>query len=103
MGVGRSPTEALTLPLPGWHSLRDLLAFILRSAKRLAILVIGGALVVIGAVMLVTPGPGIVLIVAGLAVLATEFVWAEVMLDRAKEHASNARDSVRSRLGRGRP
>ena len=53
-----------------WHSLRDLVTFILRSSKRIAVLVIGLALVVGGLAMLVLPGPGIVVVILGLAVAA---------------------------------
>jgi uncharacterized protein (TIGR02611 family) len=91
------------VPIRGWHSFRELLAFILRSAKRVVILVVGVALLAVGLVMMVTPGPGILLIVAGLAVLATEFAWAEAMLDRAKQSATKAKDSVWSRVRRRRP
>src|SRR5262245_8016978 len=72
------------------HSLGTLTRFIWRSSKRAAIFVVGVALLVVGFIMFVTPGPGIVLVVAGLAVLATEFAWAEHLLDRAKEKASQA-------------
>ncbi len=41
--------------------------------KRVAIIVVSLVLIVAGIVMLVTPGPGLVTIVAGLAVLGTEF------------------------------
>jgi len=34
--------------------------------------------------MLITPGPGVVAILAGLAILASEWAWAERALDRAK-------------------
>jgi uncharacterized protein (TIGR02611 family) len=76
------------------HTPRQWLAFIFRSGKRIAVLVVGIALLAAGVAMLVLPGPGIVVIIAGLAVLATEFVWAEKMLDRAKEHASTAKDAA---------
>jgi uncharacterized protein (TIGR02611 family) len=72
------------------HSLETLTRFIWRSSKRAAVFVVGVALLVVGLVMFVTPGPGIVLVVAGLAVLATEFAWAEHLLDTAKEKASQA-------------
>lgn len=74
------------------HSLRELLTFIFRSAKRIAVLVLGVALVAAGLAMLVLPGPGIVVVILGLAVLATEFVWAERMLDVAKTQATRAKD-----------
>ena len=72
------------------HSPRDWLRFILRSTKRIVVLALGLVLVAGGVVLLVLPGPGLLLIVAGLAVLATEFAWAEVMLDKAKRQASKA-------------
>jgi uncharacterized protein (TIGR02611 family) len=73
---------------------RDVVRFVLRSGKRIAVAVVGAALVVAGLVMMVTPGPGLLVIIAGLAVLATEFAWAERMLDKAKEKATGARDAV---------
>jgi len=41
--------------------------------------------------MMVTPGPGIVGIVLGLAILATEYDWAESWLAKAREKAHQAR------------
>ena len=48
--------------------------------------------------MLVLPGPGMVVIIAGLAILATEYVWAERMLAAAKA----ARSRPRTRCSRRR-
>lgn len=56
---------------------------------------VGGTLVVAGIVFLILPGPGIPLIVAGLAVLATEFVWAEVVLRRIKEKAKDVSEKTK--------
>ncbi|MGH9136302.1 MAG: PGPGW domain-containing protein [Acidimicrobiales bacterium] len=81
---------------------RDVLKFLLRSTKRVVILVIGAALVVGGAAMLVLPGPGLLVIIAGLAVLATEFAWAAVLLDRAKEKAAQAGQAAKRRFARKR-
>ena len=53
-------------------------------ARRIAIAVIGGTVVLVGVVMLVTPGPGLVVIPTGLAILALEFAWARVWLNRIK-------------------
>lgn len=72
------------------HSLGTLTRFIWRSSKRAAVFTVGVALLVVGFIMFVTPGPGIVLVVGGLAVLATEFAWAEHLLDKAKDKASQA-------------
>lgn len=76
---------------------REVFRFIGRSSKRIGVTLLGLLLLAAGAVMMVTPGPGIVAIIAGLAVLATEYTWAEVMLDRVKEKARRAGDAVRRR------
>jgi uncharacterized protein (TIGR02611 family) len=47
----------------------------------------GFVLLVGGAIMLVTPGPGWLAIAGGLAVLASEFRWAERLLNRLKHGA----------------
>ena len=52
----------------------------LRIVRRIAALVVGGAVVLIGVVMFFTPGPAILVIPAGLAILATEFAWARKVL-----------------------
>lgn len=84
----------VTGTVPGMHSLSTLLRFIWRSSRRAAVFVVGVALLGVGLVMFVTPGPGIVLVVAGLAILATEFAWAEHLLDKAKESAAKAGQSA---------
>jgi len=68
----------------------------LRHARRLVIAVIGGTILLLGIIMLVTPGPGIVTILAGLAVLATEFIWARHILHKAREHADGAHEGIKS-------
>jgi uncharacterized protein (TIGR02611 family) len=90
------------MPRSSLHSPREVLSFILRTGKRAAVFVVGIVLLAGGLVMMVTPGPGLLLIIAGLAVLATEFAWAEAMLDRAKEQAGKAKDSVAGRFRRRR-
>lgn len=56
-----------------------------RLAKRLVIFVIGMTVVLAGIAMIVLPGPAIVVIPLGLAILGTEFVWAQRLLKRVKE------------------
>jgi uncharacterized protein (TIGR02611 family) len=83
-----------------WHSPRELFGVIVRSTKRIVVFVVGVALVLAGLAMFVLPGPGILVVILGLAVLATEFVWAERVLDRAKEQASKAKDRASSTFRR---
>ncbi len=53
-------------------------------ARRIVIAVIGGTVVLAGVIMLVAPGPGLIVIPLGLAILALEFAWAKVWLERLK-------------------
>jgi len=80
-----------------WFPFGVVLRFIARSGKRIAVTVTGFVLLLAGIVMMVTPGPGILLIIAGLAVLATEYVWAERMLNLAKQKAVQAKDTITRR------
>src|SRR4051812_1267259 len=67
------------------------------GVKTVVIAVLGGLLTLAGIALLVLPGPGFVLIAAGLAVLATRFEWARKPLDQAKEKAADGVDQVRRR------
>ena len=87
-----------------WFPFRETIRFIGRNSKRVAVTIVGFALVVAGLVMLVLPGPGLLVIIAGLAVLATEYVWAERMLNLARRKAAQAKDKVlRKRADPGEP
>ena len=68
--------------------------FIGRNSKRVGITIAGVLLLIAGAAMLVLPGPGLLVIIAGLAVLATEYVWAQRLLRIAREKAEQAKDAV---------
>jgi hypothetical protein len=52
--------------------------------RRAIIAVIGFTILLIGAAMIVFPGPAIVFIPLGLGILATEFVWARRWLAKAR-------------------
>jgi uncharacterized protein (TIGR02611 family) len=73
--------------------------FVRRSGKRIAVTVAGGSLVIVGVALLVLPGPGLLVIILGLGILATEYVWAERLLKMAKEKATQARDKVLRKSG----
>ena len=66
----------------------------LRATKRLVKIGSGFLLLVAGALMLVLPGPGIVAIGLGLALLAGEFAWARELLHRLKTEATSLKDRV---------
>ena len=71
--------------------------FIGRNGKRIGITIAGFAVLLAGVVLLVLPGPGWLLIVAGLAILSTEYVWARRLLTTAKDKAEQAKDAVLQR------
>lgn len=60
--------------------------------------VVGGVLVAAGIVMLVTPGPGLLAIVVGLAVLAREYAWAHHLQGRLVGRIRDASTAARARL-----
>lgn len=60
-----------------------------RLIKRIVIAVAGFTVLLIGVAMIVLPGPAIVVIPAGLAILAVEFAWAKRLLIEAKEKGSS--------------
>lgn len=80
-------------------SFKETVAFIGRSAKRVAVAVVGGVLVGVGLVLMVLPGPGLLVIALGFAVLATEFAWARRALETGKRHTERA---VRTAKGAAR-
>ena len=62
--------------------------------KRILVAIIGGTVLVLGITMLVLPGPAFLVIPAGLAILATEFLWARRALRRCKGLAAKARSNL---------
>ncbi|MFM8223131.1 MAG: PGPGW domain-containing protein, partial [Planctomycetaceae bacterium] len=63
---------------------------VLRWVRKGLVLVLEASVVLVGLVMLVTPGPAFLVIPAGLAILATEFYWARRLLLRLRARASRA-------------
>jgi uncharacterized protein (TIGR02611 family) len=58
-----------------------------RTARKIVVAVVGGTVLALGIAMIVLPGPAIVVIPVGLAILGTEFVWARRLLRRFKSEA----------------
>jgi uncharacterized protein (TIGR02611 family) len=61
---------------------------------RVVFATLGFLVLAAGVVMLVTPGPGVAVIILGLGMLALEFAWAERWLERIVETAEEAVDQV---------
>ncbi len=65
-----------------------------RLAWRIIIGLIGGLITVLGAIALVGPGPGFLIVLAGLGILATEFAWAARVMVHTRTYAQKAADKA---------
>jgi uncharacterized protein (TIGR02611 family) len=61
---------------------------------RVVVLVVGVLVALAGVAMLALPGPGWLVIIVGLAILATEYAWAHRLLERVKRWAARAKDAA---------
>ena len=68
----------------------DVFRFILRNTRRVAVSIVGAAVLLAGLAMLVLPGPGFLVVVLGFAILGTEYAWAAAALERTKKAADRA-------------
>ena len=59
--------------------------------RKLIVGVIGTTILLLGAAMIVLPGPAFIVIPAGLGILATEFAWARHLVQRARIMIAKAR------------
>ena len=66
-----------------------------KQARRLAVLVIGLAVLAVGVALLVLPGPAFVVIPLGLGILAIEFSWARAWLRKLRTSAAAAASRIR--------
>jgi len=66
-----------------------------KQIRKLVIFLIGTSVVLIGCVLFFTPGPAIIVIPIGLAILATEFIWAKKILKKFKETTSSIAKSAK--------
>jgi len=70
-----------------------------RMAKRVAIGIVGGSVLVVGICMIVLPGPAFVVIPVGLGILGVEFAWARMWLKKAKAKAEEVVRNLNSKNG----
>lgn len=63
-------------------------------ATKIVVTTIGTLVLTAGLIMMVTPGPGLVGIVAGLAILATEWEWAERWVQGARRKLHEAKEAA---------
>jgi len=66
-------------------------------ARRLAVILVGSTILLLGIVMIVIPGPAMVFIPIGLAILGLEFAWARSWLKRLRETISSSASKGRGK------
>ncbi|MGP0567061.1 MULTISPECIES: TerC/Alx family metal homeostasis membrane protein [unclassified Nitrospina] len=79
-----------TAPLvsPVAKNLQQLVGWTYDGVLRLFIILVGITVLLTGIVMIILPGPAILVIPAGLAILATEFAWARWLLKKFRNKSS---------------
>ena len=60
-----------------------------RAARKIVVAVVGLTVLLIGVAMIVLPGPALIMIPLGLAILGAEFAWARHFLGRMRRHISD--------------
>lgn len=86
-------TAALISPLA--NEVEGLAILTLRHATRIIILIIGSTLLLIGGALLVLPGPGLITILVGLTILATQFIWARKLLEKIRKETGQIEGKVK--------
>ena len=73
-----------------------------KLAKRIVIGIVGGSVLVVGVLMIVLPGPALLVIPVGLGILGLEFAWARSWLRKAKTKAEDMARNFSNKNGSGK-
>src|SRR4051812_38936499 len=85
-----SPLPSSPNPQPMW------------TVKKITVAIVGGTVLLIGVALVVLPGPAFLVLPAGLAILATEFLWARRLLEKLTSFLQQKREA-RKQKGGGTP
>jgi len=66
--------------------------------RKIVIAVIGTTVLLIGVALIILPGPAFIVIPIGLAILATEFIWARRVVKRGRIYVKRAGRAVKSKV-----
>ncbi|MBU2522723.1 MAG: PGPGW domain-containing protein [Nanoarchaeota archaeon] len=67
----------------------------INQIKKFIILVMGMTVLVIGMLLLFLPGPGMLIILLGIVIIAIEFVWARRLLKKINKRSGKIKSSLR--------
>jgi tellurite resistance protein TerC len=77
--------------------MKSLMNLTYKVVRRIVVAVVGTTVLLLGIVMIVTPGPAFILIPAGLAILGIEFAWARYWLRKARRTISSQTAKIRGK------
>ena len=73
--------------------LRRLANSTIKAARQIVVAIVGFTVLIIGVIMLITPGPAVLVIPLGLAILSAEFAFARSWLQRIRERISTTQSA----------
>ena len=85
------PTDTCSMSPGSEDVMKQFFREITTNSNKLKVLIRGGIVLIIGVIMIVTPGPAFIVIPLGLMILAKEFHWAKRMLNRLKRLMATVR------------
>jgi len=68
-------------------------------ARRIAVALVGFTVLGIGIALIVLPGPAVVVIPLGLAILGVEFAWARAWLRKVRQGSTDLVNTIKGRPG----
>ena len=68
------------------------------NVRKVLITIVGGLVMTVGALLLVTPGPGLLIIAGGLAILSSEYDWAKRLLHKVRSKIREQKERLDRRL-----
>jgi tellurite resistance protein TerC len=105
MGIAASIIANKSTPSSDISPLKELTKLSLvtvRTVRRLFFLAAGSTIILMGAIMILLPGPGLLVIFLGLTLLAVEFVWARVWIKKVEQRILDLQKSAHHLLKRGK-
>lgn len=94
--AGHRDSAALVSPLA--DELEDLAEYSWKQVRRVVVVLLGASILIIGIAMIVLPGPAILIVPAGLAILGTEFLWARQLLARMSKTGTTLTQRLRQAM-----
>lgn len=76
--------------------IRRALAASYGTGRRMVVGIVGTTILLLGLVMIVLPGPAVLVIPLGLGILAAEFTWARSWLERLRQRGDRVLAGLRA-------